>query len=143
MKSKILFVDDELTNMNSFILELQLTLTDYEVVQKRDVDSAFKYLEENYGEIKLLILDILMPSGKITENMDTADGVETGLRFLQIIRKSFLDIPIFIFSYINDTHKKLDKIISEDENTRFLAKHDLLPFELAEQVEKILASGAK
>ncbi len=136
MKSKILFVDDELTNMNSFILELQLTLTDYEVVQKRDVDSAFKYLEENYGEIKLLILDILMPSGKITENMDTADGVETGLRFLEKVRERFSDcISILIFT---NTRNDMTKKAEDSKKLRILYKQDLLPFELAEEIQKIL-----
>jgi CheY-like chemotaxis protein len=138
MNSKILFVDDEPRKIDSFVSELQLS--GYEVIVKKDVDSAFEYLSENINGIELIILDILMSSGKITQNMDTEDGVKTGLRFLEKIREKFdTSTPILIFTnlHISDDIKTE---IQEDLKANILYKEDYLPFELAESIEDFLTS---
>lgn len=134
----ILLVDDEPRKMDSYILELKFS--GYEVEFKQDVDSAFKYIHKNASKLDLIVLDILMPPGEITKNMDTNDGLRTGVCFLELIRKELSVVPIFIFTntYINDD-PKFDKIIKEDKNIKLLYKTDNLPFELAEKVQNILA----
>jgi CheY-like chemotaxis protein len=137
MNSKILFVDDEPRKIDSFISELRST--GYEVVVKKDVDSAFEYLLKNHSEVKLLILDIIMLSGIVTQNMDTEDGVKTGLRFLEKVREKFdTSTPVLIFTntHVNDN---IAKEIYEDPKVNILYKEDYLPFELAEKVQDILA----
>jgi CheY-like chemotaxis protein len=106
---------------------------------KKDVDSAFEYLLKNHSEVKLLILDVLMSSGAVTQNIDTEDGVKTGLRFLEKIREKFdPSIPVLIFTntHISDN---TEKEIYEDLKATIRYKQDYLPFELAEKIQDILA----
>ena len=114
-------------------------MSGYEVIVKKDVDSAFEYLLKNHSEVKLLILDVLMSSGTITQNIDTEDGVKTGLRFLEKIREKFdprTPVLIFTNTHISDDIKTE---IQEDLKANILYKEDNLPFELVEEIQAILA----
>jgi len=134
----ILFVDDEPRRMDSFVQELRYS--GYEVEFQQDVDSAFRYIQKNAEKLDLIILDILMPPGEITREMDTDFGLRTGICFLDIVKKNFPSIPIFVLTntYVNDD-PWFNENITGDKKVRLLYKMDLLPFELAEKVQDILA----
>ncbi len=132
----ILFIDDESRGINSFVEELKLSA--YDVILKNDVDSAYKYLEENHNKIQLVILDVMMPPGKILKDADTDDGLRTGVHFHEKIRGKFFDLPIIVFT--NFSNEELEEKINKDEKSRLLRKHDYLPFELVEEIQDFLVS---
>lgn len=130
----ILFVDDEKRGINTHVEELKLS--GYEVVFIKDVDSAFEYLKENYPEIKLIILDVMMPPGRLFKDSETRDGMTTGISFHQKIRQEFPALPIIIFTNYNGD--ELEQQIGQDSNSKLLNKIDYLPFELVEEVKEFL-----
>ena len=127
----ILFVDDESRGIKNYVEELKLS--GYEVTFKDDVDSAFGFLNENSDKIHLVILDVMMPPGKLLRDVDTDGGLRTGMRFHQKIRKIAPKLPIIIFT--NFSSEELEYEINQYEQSKFLRKADYLPFELVEEIE--------
>ncbi|MFQ5603009.1 MAG: response regulator [bacterium] len=130
----ILFLDDEKREMDSYAKELELC--GYKVVFQKNVDEAWHFFENNVDGIDLLILDIMMPPGSIFKKVDTREGLRTGVHFFERIRKAAPDLPVIILTNVSD-YQLLQRFRKED-NCNFFRKEDYLPFELAEEVEKIL-----
>lgn len=130
----ILLVDDEKRRMESYVEELRLS--GYEVEIKSDVDSALDFFNENYKQIELLILDIMMPAGNVFENVDTKYGLRTGIIFYKKIRNLNLSLPIIIFT--NVSNEAVEKKISLDQKSLFLQKQDFLPFQLVDELEDFI-----
>jgi DNA-binding NtrC family response regulator len=75
----ILFVDDEIRGVDSYITELHLS--GFDVSFQENVDEALRVLEERIDDVDLVILDIMMPPALTFIDMDTQLGLRTGLRF--------------------------------------------------------------
>ena len=133
----ILFVDDEKRRMESYAEELRLS--GYKVEIKSDVDSALDFFQENYKQIKLLILDIMMPAGNAFENVDTKYGLRTGIIFYEEIRNRNSNLPILIFT--NVSNEAVEKKISLDKKSLFLQKEDFLPFQLVDELEDFMKNN--
>jgi len=130
----ILFVDDESRHMNSYAQDL--TEAGYEIVFQRNVDQALEYLTEHVTEIKLLILDIMMPPGKTFKDADTDEGRRTGVQFYERVREKMPELPVIILTNVADD-ELMDKF-REDENCRYFQKKHYLPFEIVQEVKKSL-----
>lgn len=115
----ILFIDDEERRMKSYVQELEFS--NYNVEFKPDVDSALECLENPKEEIELIILDIMMPTGKKFFNNSQAEkGLRSGICLYQEIRKQKPMLPIVIFTNVYD--KKLLQDIDKDDRTSFCEK---------------------
>jgi CheY-like chemotaxis protein len=134
-KAKILIVDDETKWAERGFLE-ELKLSGFEFEHKTDIDEAVAYLSENLDSIDLLILDIMMPPGKSFEGT-TDQGFDTGIEFYERFRPLAPKLPILIFT--NVPSKEVAQKFLTDKNCWFYQKIDLLPFELVEEIEEILA----
>ncbi|MDZ8086755.1 MAG: response regulator [Nostoc sp. DedQUE12b] len=130
----ILFVDDERRRMDSYVQDL--VLSGHKVEFKSDVDSALKFFVENQTQIKLLILDIMMPTGVSFDDDQTHYGLRTGIAFYQKIREENPSLPTIIFTNVSD--ENLAEEISRGSNVLFYQKDNFLPFELEKEVRKIL-----
>lgn len=95
----ILFIDDEERIMDSYKLELEMV--GYAVVLENDVNAALRTFQAKLGEISLVILDIMMPPGKLSET-ETDGGLRTGLQLYREIREKSPDLPIMIFTNVSD-----------------------------------------
>ena len=138
MKPLILCVDDELNLLDSYIRELEF---DYRVERISDIQKLFEFLIDNYSEIKLLILDVMMPPGNIDEQYDknTDKGMKTGLILYEIIREKYPKLPIIVFTNVTKNEDdQIVKQIAEDSQARFLQKEDYLPFELSEEIKSFI-----
>ena len=134
---KIILIDDETRGMDSYFQELKLVFKDkYEVTFVNDVDLAYEFLQKYHDKIKLVILDVMMPPGKLLGDVDTDDGLRTGVRFHQKIRNILPQIPIIIFT--NFSSEELEDKINQCEQSKFLNKADYLPFELADEIKEFL-----
>ncbi len=130
----VLFVDDEKREMDSYVQELELSK--YKVVFKKDVDEALEFFEKNLTEIDLVILDIMMPPGRSFAQNDTQMGLRTGIAFYKKIRDKAPELPLLIFTNVSD--EKVSEWFRKEKKCRFLRKEDYLPFELVDEVKKVL-----
>lgn len=135
MKPLIVFVDDELNLIDSYIKELEF---DYKVEYISNVKKLLEFITAKSSEIELLILDVMMPSENIDDkySKNTQKGMKTGLILYEIIREKNPYLPIIIFTNVTrDVEEQTVKKIIEDDKAKFLQKEDYLPFELSEQIK--------
>ncbi|HEX9943129.1 MAG TPA: response regulator [Thermoanaerobaculia bacterium] len=133
----ILFVDDDDKRMESIIDELSLSGLDVRFYS--DVDEAVTFFETHSEEVKLLILDIMMPHGSNFNAEETELGLRTGVRFFKKIREARYDLPVIIFTNVSD--QDVSERFGKENRCAFLQKRDFLPFEFAEEVRRVLASN--
>ena len=129
-----MFVDDERRVMDSYVLEL--ALCGYEVDFETKVDVAWEFFEENVDKIQLLILDIMMPPGENFKHAHTTGGLRTGVPFYKQVRQRAPRLPVVILTNVTD--ENVEQFFSQEKHCRFLRKVDYLPFEFAEEVNKII-----
>jgi CheY-like chemotaxis protein len=130
----IVFVDDEPRAIDAFHEELKEK--GYDVKFFARVDEAWNFIEQNHGEIQLLILDIMMPAGSKIEDKEKGNGLRTGLSFFGESKKRFPSIPIVIFSNVTD-HETIEMV--EREGGSFLKKTDFLTEEFFDEIKKTLS----
>jgi len=130
----ILMIDDEKRTLDSYLQEL--ALSDFTVRYESSVDAGLKYLEENSGDIELLILDLMMPYGQTFNEHETDKGLRTGIVFYKRVRKTFARLPVMILT--NNVDEGVRRIFEQESHCRFFRKQDLLPFELAAEVKNFL-----
>lgn len=135
-KAKILIVDDETRWAQSGGFLEELKLSDYDCDYHTDVDDALAYLDGNLDSLDVLILDIMMPPGKSFAG-ETDQGLDTGIEFYDKIRPKAPQLPIIVFT--NVMNKEVAQKFLNETNCWFYPKIDLLPFELVEEIEEILA----
>lgn len=130
----ILIIDDEAREMDSYVRELKLS--GYRVVFQKDVDDALEFLRQNLQDIRLVILDIMMPPGKAFKGENTRDGLRTGMFFYGRIREMAPDLPVVILTNVRD--ERVAKRFHKENRCWFLRKEDYLPFELVEEIGHLL-----
>jgi len=113
----------------------ELELSGYEVAFVRDVDAALDFLREHREEIELVILDIMMSPGRALADVDTQNGLRTGVHLFDLIRQEAPKLPILILTNVSD--ERVAAHFRRQENCRFLRKEDYLPFELVDEVNDI------
>ena len=130
----ILFIDDELRQMESYIEELKWS--GYEVVYKNNVDDALIFLQTHLAKLKLVILDIMMPPGELFKNGDIEYGLRTGVKFYHKIRSLSNEIKVIVLTNVSD--EKVAEQFQNEKNCWFFPKEEILPYQLAEEVTNIL-----
>jgi CheY-like chemotaxis protein len=130
----ILFIDDDIRYIKSYIEELRYC--GYEVVHQNSVDKAIDFVLDRMEDIDLLLLDIMMPPGKLFENQDTFYGLRTGLLFLKEIKKMSLNhvFPIMIFTNVSANN------LPNETRGLVLRKEEYSPSDLVKIIQKTLAS---
>jgi DNA-binding response OmpR family regulator len=129
----ILFVDDESRHTISYPQDL--ACSGYEVVYQPSVDNAMHYFDANSAEIRLVILDLMMPPGKTFENVDTDDGLRTGVHFYYRVREKVPKLPVFILTNVSEDDVRA--IFEGDENCMYFEKEHYLPYEITQEVKKL------
>jgi len=128
-------IDDEPHYVKTYIDELEFS--GYQVKLEKDVDAGFKFLTENKDQIQLVILDIMMSPGRLLAEVDTQNGLRTGVHLFDRIRALAPNLPILILTNVSDPW--VAARFQGQEKCRFLHKEDYLPFELVEEVKRFLA----
>ncbi|MDJ0657921.1 MAG: response regulator [Crocosphaera sp.] len=133
----ILIVDDEPRRMEVYIEELKLS--NYQVELAEDINEALDYFDKRQGEIELLILDIMMRSGKLSGEHGINGGLRTGIIFYKKIRDNNKSLPIIIlsnFDKIDD--QEVEQEIQNNPQKKFFQKINILPYELVDEVKEML-----
>jgi CheY-like chemotaxis protein len=133
----ILYVDDEPSYVDDYIEVLRAS--DYEVVTERNVDQAWKSFEENLAGIQLLVVDLMMAPAAPFNAADTHGGLWTGVRFFEMARAKAPQLPIIILTNLHDD--QIEQRFRSDERCRFLLKENTDPFELTDQVKRLLTDS--
>lgn len=132
--TKILFVDDEKRWVTPYMDELRSL--GFDVHYEATVDGAMGFLSNNGDQISLLILDIMMPHGKILRPEATQDGLRTGVHFYEQVRERMPDLPVIILTNVSD--EDVRKTFERQAHCLFIRKPECLPYELLEKVVSVL-----
>lgn len=145
----ILYIDDEPRYIESFVQELGYEFGEDNIIFEPNTDKALDFFINNSQEIKVIILDNMMPTGKAFKDKPTKEGILTGIFFYERIRISQPDLPIIIFtntskeyicSDLDDETYRIFRQIEIDENIKkalFLQKENYFPFELVEKIKEL------
>lgn len=152
----ILYIDDEPRYVESFVDELNLEFENKKIESINNTDKAVVFFEQYAQEIEIVILDIMMPSGKVFKDKPTQEGLLTGLFFYEYIREKYIDLPIIIFTNTSeeyivksfddnlDIRKILDQF-QEDmiaKKVLYLQKQNIFPYQLVEKVNEMLINDS-
>lgn len=130
----IMMVDDEDRRMD--IYRLELADVGYRVELFKNVDAALQTLEARLTEVQLLVLDVMMPPGITFKDADTLDGLRTGERFFEHVRKLSAELSVIFFTNVSDPN--LIKNYKRAYHCKILRKEDYQPYEFAEEVARII-----
>jgi len=133
----VLFIDDERRRMEAFAMELELTIKP--VVFFSEVDSAWDYFVKNQKKIKLIILDIMMPPGKMfdADSTELNLGLRTGILFYGKIRELAPKLPVIIFT--NASSPEVKERFREQRKCLYIQKKGYYPTEFVQIVRQLLA----
>jgi CheY-like chemotaxis protein len=132
----ILFVDDDMIYIRDYLEELSDV---HDVHHEHSIDKAFKFIIENSQKIKLLVLDMMIPSGDLLKDKDNDNGRRTGRLFIEEL-KNKIDLttfPIIVFTHVN-----IQNIQSEISgiSVQKLQKEDFTPYQFSLKVIEVLNS---
>jgi CheY-like chemotaxis protein len=131
----ILFVDDERRHTSDFVRELEES--GYQISFQSNVDLALQFLEESENDIELMILDIMMPPGKRFRDVDTDEGLRTGVYLYERAREIRPELPVIILTNVSDVELELQ--FQREANCWYFQKKHYLPYEVSHEVNRILS----
>jgi CheY-like chemotaxis protein len=130
---KILYIDDEAdTEKMASKFEIMARM-DIEVIPVTRVEEALPRIAELIDEVKLLVIDIIMPPEDVYTLEETGGGTSTGLTLLKDIRKNFENLPILIVSV-----RRINEIEEQFDVTDYLEK-PVSAYKLASTIKRIVS----
>ena len=136
----ILYVDDEKSVPELYQAALR-KIPETEVVLIRNADDAFDFVKKEKHRIKLIIIDLILPTTDKYDEDRTAKGMKTGWILYKDMKLLAPDVHYLFLTSLNyDIRMNLisDKTM---EGLTFLEKRNTLPQELADVAKRILDPG--
>ncbi len=127
----IFFIDDEPDYIEPF--RDAFVLSGFEVQLINNVDSAWELIAKNKEDVDAIILDIMMPPGRLLADSDTKEGLRTGLRFIELMKS--LDETIPVICLTNADCKKFGHV--DHGHCFFYEKKDADPWQLVDKMSDI------
>ncbi len=131
-KYKILFVDDDPYDSQSYIDEL-LDLG-FSVSHIQSVDDALRMVKKNHYDV--IVLDIMMSPGKSFSEIETAGGFKTGIPLAREIRE--YQSSALIVSLTKSTDPEVEAWFTQDEYVAYFNKRHILPDKFANKIKIML-----
>jgi CheY-like chemotaxis protein len=132
----ILFVDDDMIYIQEYLEELS---NFHDVRHEHSIDKAFKFIIENSQKIKLLVLDMMIPSGDLLKDKDNDNGRRTGRLLIEELKNKvdLTTFPIIVFTHVN-----IQNLQSEVSgiSVQKLQKEDFTPYQFSLKVIEVLNS---
>lgn len=128
----IIFVDDEPEKITGYTQAFELS--GFKVNLISSIDDAYAILEDTPKEVDAIILDVMMPSGIGLEPSDTKDGLETGIRFLEWLKKFHEGIPVIVLTNTINAKKKFN---ITHKNCLIYEKKEIGPWALLDKMSEI------
>jgi len=127
----IVFIDDEPQYISPFTDAFRLSGFDVEVID--NVDTAWDQIEKKKDDVDAVILDIMMPPGRLFRGNDTKEGLRTGLRFVELMKN--LDERIPIICLTNADPRRFGNI--DHANHFIYEKKDIDPWQLVDKMSEV------
>ena len=135
----ILFIDDDIRVMDTYVGDLRAS--GYDAHQERTVDEGLKFLRENFGQIDVLVLDIMMDEGGNFSDADIQNGLRTGVFLFEKIRDEHPELPVVILT--NVSAEPVEMAFAGRPRCLFLLKPDWYAFELVEEIKAMAQTNIK
>ena len=138
----ILFIEEQETSADLYFEEMEARGLPVRLFLS--VDSAWEFLDDLKAmkePLDLVILDVMMPPGRLFEKRDTSDGLNTGLHFFRLLRERFPKVPIVFLT--NRTAPIVAQTIAGDANTVVRIKSDTFPDEFAEEIRMLYSRSGE
>lgn len=132
----ILFVDDEERRTESYVDELRSAGLDVQYIS--DADEAWAYIEEAYAGLDLIIIDIMMPAGPRFAGLDTENGLQTGIRLYEKVRRLSATLPVAFLTNVAEDAAGL----RPDPAAHYFVKRDYLSDQFPDEVRRIMRIDA-
>ncbi len=130
----ILIIDEERARMAIHVDILKEF--GYEVKNIVDVDDAWDFIAKNEKSIDVIILDIMMPYGKLFDKDETNEGLHTGYKFYHKMRAKYgYDMHVIIYTALNNN--EILKRLREEKNCHVFQKLDAPITAIAEKIREI------
>lgn len=132
----IIFIDDEQEQIEVYKEDLDIAAREkgnilLRILMFDNLQKAYQYIKENFNNIDIIILDIMMPGGdEFHEKDEDPMGLKSGIYFYQEVKRICPNLDIRFFT--NVTNLEMEKLIGSD--TVIYYKDQLLPFELTKEI---------
>lgn len=129
----LLMVDEEYRRMST--VQEYLEKYGYTVNLIDNVDDAMDFIKSKYNLIDAIILDLMMPWGKLFSKEESEYGLLTGYLLFKKIRKEYgHSKPIIIYTAVN--RAELINTIKKQENCYYIPK-DKPAFKIITKLEEL------
>ena len=125
----IIFVDDEPEKITGYLQAFELS--GFDVNSLSSIDDAYAILEDMPEKVDAIILDVMMPSGIGLDLEETKNGLETGIRFLEWLKKYHERIPVIVLTNTVNASKKFN---ITHRNCKIYEKKEIGPWGLLEKM---------
>jgi len=134
MGKLILLIDDDKLPMLYYVKALEEM--DFKVKQCYDPDSAIEFAKSHGSNIAAILLDVMMPPGKAYRNVNTNEGLRTGVFLFDDLRKHCPRVPVVVLTNVRNPETLSS--FKEGALLKIAQKTDWPPFELTELVQEML-----
>lgn len=144
MKRRILMIDDELVpgatepggNYMWYYAQI-LKENEYDVQEVSKVEEALSAFADPKKSFDIVLLDVMMPHGKVFGNEETLGGLRTGVLALRKLSQSHPKMPVVILTNVANP-ETLQQLTANRNVAAILFKPDCTPGDLLAQVDEIL-----
>jgi DNA-binding response OmpR family regulator len=132
MNCKLLLIDDDVLPTDYYFYALKER--GFDVMQCEEADTA----QDKWRALNpaLVILDVMMPPGKVVRAEDTKEGLHSGVLLFERLRRDLPDVPVIILTHLLSA----PELFSTENGVRVLLKSHVPPIELADIVQQILSN---
>lgn len=131
----MLLVDDDGIPMKFYVYALEKNC--FEVKHCLGPDSALSFAKEKSWQIKIVVLDIMLPPGETyKDEHGVNDGLRTGVYLLKDIRKYCPNVPVIILTNVRNPHTLAE--FEQGDLLKIAFKIDCTPFKLVDLIKELI-----
>lgn len=137
MQPLVLLIDDDVLPMEFHVRALRSE--GFEVEQRLDPDSALEFVREAHDRISAVILDIMMRPGESYKDVDTREGLMTGVALYRDLRELCPDVPVVVLT--NVANEETLRRFEEGPKLKVVQKLHYTPFKLVDLIREMTEGG--
>lgn len=145
-KRRVMLVDDECcpgqkepNGIYMWYYAQALRDADFEVTEVISPDDALLEMAAEGASFDLIVLDIMMPPGEAYKEVNTLEGLRTGVFLGRTLQESYPDLPVVVLT--NLANPQILNQVKELTNVKAtFSKSYCPPFELAREVKVVVES---
>ena len=137
---RIVMIDDEPGAVRYYRQALESR--GYVVEMLDSADKARRWVTEPcLHPTAAMVLDLMMPPGKVFTAQETHNGLGTGLCLLHLIQKKYPSVPVLILSSFHEEIVEMQKNSPNNAMLRVASKYEAPPFSLVKILDEMTLDG--